>query len=601
MPAPNNFVGPLPIAFHSQYDSSLLITYSEPYAVSLYVLAYDPGQTITEVKFDITQDTAGSDIKSTYGFIWAESHSAGLYTYIGNINNLREKVYYYRVSLTNPDGTTTTDWQSFAMPKSNYAININGIDRTGDVYNQQVLIEDNVNQKVNTATIKLTNLSGHGIPNANDPIDIISPLNVLGSTNIEYLFSGTIQSIELTQAGHGEVVATLLCVDHTVELDKALIRRTYENMTDKEIIEDIVERFAPGAGFTTNQVEEGPTIDKITFKYVQPSKAIEKIAKLTGRYWYIDYNRNIVYREKTSFTNYELDSNTNNYKNLKIKKDLSQIKNRVYVRGGQKLSDFTDYETVGNGVSRRFVLPDKPSDVTVYVNDVQKTVGVKNIDTSGYDYYLNFQEKYIEQDSNASVLTSSDELKITYKYYIPILVAIEDTDSINEYGVREFAIFDKTIETTQSARDRATAELIDYADKLIEGSFTLKNWGSRVASGRKFTIDLPEYGIDDEYVVQKVQHRSMGGGNYETTVHIASAKTVGIINFLISMLENNKNQLEISDDEVLDELLTLQDSLQTDSILDSLVVDSFSTTFVWWDDVLGENNNKLRWDFGQWS
>lgn len=514
----------------------------------------------------------------------------GVYSYTLQ-NLLPAQTYYYRFYARNSLGITYSDWASFTTLATAYAIEIDGIDRTADIIVPSLTIEDVINDQANTCQFTLVDRSNNGIP-TNDS-EIIITLN-----DGTKLFGGYIVGVSLTKKGI--VSAQITCTDYTRLLDKYLVHRTYENMTDKEIIDDIVTRYCVGSGITTTHVVAGVTIEQITFNYIQPSQAIRKIAELTGRNWYIDYDKDIHYAPLvTDVAPFHIDSTENRYSGLTINKDATQIKNRVYVRGGTKLSDYTTYSTKGDGVKRQFTLPDKPHDVSVTVNGVSKTVGIKNVNTTGFDYYLNYNEKYIEQSSLASVLTSTDTLAVTYKYDIPILVAVEDTLSIIDSGVREFAIFDKTISTTQSARDRATAELTDYANNLIEGSFTTQTNGFR--SGQYLNISLTDYGISADYVVQKVKAISRGNNSYYYIVEIASAKSLGIIKFLIQLLEANRNLVELDPNEVVDELLNVTDQLLNDSLLDSLTIDSAGLNATWCTDSLQSTpSTRARWDLFQW-
>lgn len=477
-----------------------------------------------------------------------------------------------------------------------YNISIADIDRTTDVLASTLLVEDAITDKTNTCQFAILDRSGNGIPQTDDEIIITMDDDTI-------LFSGYVVKVDIVKMEAGVPVATISCIDQVWLLDRNLVHRTYQDMTDKEIIEDIVTRYCAGFGITTVNVEEGVTIDQIAFNYIQPSQAIRQLAELSGRNWYIDYEKDIHYFPLlTDTTPYDIDSSNTEYINLKISKDNSQLKNRVYVRGGTQLSDFTTYEEYGDGIKTKFVIPDKPHDVTIEVDRgggyVEETVGIKNIDTSGFDWYLNFQEKYIEQDSGGAVLGATDSVKVTYKYDIPILVAVEDTMSIIDNGVKEFAIFDKAIRTTQAARDRAGAELIDYANDLIEGSFDTYTDGFK--SGQYIHINLTDYGVDDDYIVQKVVAKSLGGGKYIYSVSIASAKTIGIIKFLIELLEANKNLIELDDDEVVDELFELTDQLLSDSLTDNLTIDSAGAYRTWCIDSLEATTTRAIWNLFEW-
>lgn len=472
-----------------------------------------------------------------------------------------------------------------------YQIIIDGKDRTAEVINQSPTVDDVINDQSNSCKLVIEDLTDRGLPHNNDNI-------VITLDTGEILFAGTIVRNKKVKVA-GKIQASIECVDYTYEFDRNLVHRSYIEQTDKEIIEDIVSRYCAGFGITTNNVTEGATLSKIPFNYIQPSQAMRKIAELTGRSWYIDYQKDIHYFALTENpAPFNITTEGTNYKNLWISEDATQMRNRVYVRGGTKLSDFTIYTEKGDGTKTQFVLPDKPHDVSVTVNGVSKTVGIKNVDTGGFDWYVNFQEKYIEQDEAGVILTASDTLAVTYKYDIPILVAYEDTASIDEDGEREFAIFDKTISTTEAARDRAIAELTDYANDLIEGSFVTYENGFR--SGQYINVDHTDYNVSADYLIQRVRAVSMGGGQYEYTVSIASAKTLGIIKFLIELLEQNRNLVELDDNEAVDELYNISDSLLSDSLLDNLTIDSAGPYNTW--ALADETSPKTvaKWDLFQW-
>lgn len=471
-----------------------------------------------------------------------------------------------------------------------YQILINSIDRVKDVLAQSVQIDDTLNDQVDTCAFQMIDRTGNGTPTNDQEIIIYDAAGTK-------VFGGYILTTTISKKGMGAAVIAVQCVDYTRLLDKNLVHKSYLAATDKSIIEDIVATYCAGTGITTTNVLLGVTINQISFNYIQPSQALKKLSQLSAKNWYIDYNKDLHYFPlTTNAAPYNITSSGNQFKDLKIKSDGSQLKNRVYVRGGTNLSDATVFSTKGDGAMKQFVLPDKAHNVSVTVDGVAKTVGIKNVNTSGFDYYLNFEEKYIEQDAGATVLGTGNTLAVTYQYDIPILIAQEDTASIAANGAHEFAIFDKTITTTNAARDRAIAELTDYANNMIEGSFITLTTGFK--SGQYININYSAYGVNANYIVQKVHATSIGGGYFEYTISVASAKTMGIIKFLIELLEANRDLVQLDPNEVVDELFTITDSLLSDSLTD-IVIDSVTTPPFQWKADNGSGGN-LRWDLFQW-
>jgi hypothetical protein len=470
-----------------------------------------------------------------------------------------------------------------------YSITINGVDRTGDILAESIDIDDQINDQVNTCNLMMIDRSGGGIPAVDQEI-------IITLASGDKLFAGRVLSVNINQYEYGVPKISLTCVDYTRDLDKMLAHIAYEDKTDKYIIEDLIATYCAGSGITTDNVIEDATISSIVFNYVQLSEVLRQLCDLTGNNWYIDYDKDIHYFPLTQeAAPFNITASGNEFKNLVINRDGSQLKNRIYVRGGTKLSDPTTYSVKGDGSMIKFVLPDKPHAVTVTVNGSAKTVGIKNVHLSGYDFYLNFEEKYLEQDSGGSVLTTSDTLEVTYSYDIPILIAQEDTASIAASGVHEYAIFDTQIATTDAARARAIAELTDYANSIIEGSFTTMTTGFH--SGQYLTITHSGYGLTgDAYIIQKVNAQAVGNGVFEYHITLASAKTMGIIRFLIETLENNRNLIQLDPNEVVDELMAITDSLPGGSLTDTITDTVNAPPYTWG----AASANPFRWALFQW-
>lgn len=506
-------------------------------------------------------------------------------------------IYHVRVFAENALGVSYGDWVTFSTSPATYRILINGLNRTTDVTNQTPVIEDIINDQNNTCSFRLIDNTSQGMPSNDQEVQFILDDGTI-------LFAGKIISCKIgSKKSTGKVEAQIKCVDYVRDLDRNLVHKTYEDTTDGDIVRDVINRYCAGSGITTNHVVDGAIIDQISFNYIQPSQVFRKLSDITGKNWYIDYEKDIhFFPLTTNVAPFNIDSSNNQYSNLVISKDASQIKNRVYVRGGTKLSDSTEYIEAGDGQKRKFVLPDKPHDITVEVDTgsgyVTKSVGIKNIDLTGFDWYLNFQEKYLEQDAAGTVLANSHKLRVTYKYDIPILIAQENGASIIEHGQHEFAIFDKSISTTDAARERALAELTDYANNVIEGSFQTFTPGFK--SGQYIHINSTDHDVDEDYIIQKVIARSLGAGTFVYDVFIASSKTMGIIRFLIELLEANKNLIELDDNEVIDELLSATDSLLSDSLLDSLTIDSAGPYSTWCVSTETSPSTRARWNLFQW-
>lgn len=468
---------------------------------------------------------------------------------------------------------------------------IGGIDRTGDMQKKTLKITDEINEKANSCTFGLYDHNGNGAPENEDEIEV--------TQNGILIFAGVISRVSYNQLSNTVDIYRIEALDWTRILDRRLVAATYLEMTDKAIIEAIISEFAFGEGITTDNVAEGVEVNQISFNYIPVSQALTEIARLTGRNWYIDYQKDIHYfplaQNQAPFM---IDSDGVHHENLQITKDSTRIRNRVFVRGGTELTTEPISETlIADGEQRQFLLAEKPHDLTMTVNGVPQTIGIKNIDApEDFDYLMSFQEKYVEAGTSTVTATAGWEVVFTYNYDVPILVAVEDGVSIADVGAFEHVIIDKQISTTQQARDRATAELTDYANKIVDGTYNTMFPGLRTGQYQRVTMANKD--IDEDYLITKVVADSIGAPVMRYTVTLSSAKTLGIIKFLIDLLKVNRSVGEYDENEKVDQLFSLADTL--DSIQDSLVIDSYGLNFSWAPDSLPPTG-ALKYDLGQWS
>lgn len=470
-----------------------------------------------------------------------------------------------------------------------YSIEINGVERVADVELQSLAISDKLNEQANTAAFRMYDLHSLGVPATDDEIIV--------RRNGYKIFAGNILNVTYEQLGRENDVISVSCVDYTHILDRRLVSMTIQETTDKAAIQTIIDQFAANEGIGTYFVAEAVTISQLTLNYVPVSQALKQIAELAGKSWYIDYDKQLHYfPRQQGQAPFQITANSALHKDLQVQKDSSRLRNRIFVRGGVERTTSPITETVvADGEQTQFLLAEKPHDLEVTVNGVPKTVGIKNIDDAAdFDFLMNFQEKYVEVAS-ASTPANGDDIAFTYSYDVPILVSVEDSDSIAESGVYEFVILDQNIESTEQARARAVAELTDYAADIVDATYVTYEPGIR--SGQYQRINIANKGVDEDYLVSSVVMRSLGGGRFVYDVKLTNAKTMGIIKFLLELLQTDRRVGLIDPNEKVDQLLSLTDTL--DSMLDSVSIDSQGYGFVWSNDA-GTTPNKLRWDLGSW-
>lgn len=210
-------------------------------------------------------------------------------------------------------------------------ITINGIDRTAN-------IDPSTFQKTDALTDEEDRCSFQYECSdvAEKPIEGQEIIITEGANKV---FAGHIVSAPEVENVPGEFIYQVECGDYQRLLDKHLVVEKYENMFAGDIVKDILTKYT--SGFTSVNVKQGEIIKSISFNYKYPGECFKELSELTGYNWYIDYDKDVHFFDQ--FTNsapFALDDTESNYSDLEITADISQLRNRVYFRGGTYLSDF---------------------------------------------------------------------------------------------------------------------------------------------------------------------------------------------------------------------------------------------------------------------
>ncbi|MBC9786737.1 hypothetical protein H1S01_20140, partial [Heliobacterium chlorum] len=231
-----------------------------------------------------------------------------------------------------------------------------------------------------------------------------------------------------------------------------------------------------------------------------------------GWEWYVDYYRDLWFFDPANSDQAApiiVDVNTP-VRNLKHNIDTQGLRNRVYVRGGTTLSDPFVYEIMADGTARVWTLPHKPHSITMSISGIPKRVGIENVDDEAtVDFLLNFQEKYIRASSQTLTPSNGATVTFTYRYDIDVITMVDDFDSQMAIaqvrggdGVYEHGIVEKSLTTVEAAEAAGLADLRQFANPRVRGSFEteIPGW----VPGQVVTIQLPDKGISNTFLVQKV-------------------------------------------------------------------------------------------------
>jgi hypothetical protein len=406
-------------------------------------------------------------------------------------------------------------------------------------------------------------------------------------------FGGIVTEIQESIEGRVEYIE-VVCKDYTHTLDRYLVSKIYENMSVNAIIADILTTFTDGT-FTGSNVSCATVIDKVQFNYLPVSKALEKITGLvSGTDWYVDYNKDIYFFfTSTSSATFNLTDTSNNYvfESLNLTQDNSQLRNQITVRGGITTSTTSRTELLtGDGGKYIFPLATKFAlTPTITVGGVSKTVGIENVDTAGFDVYWNYTEKTLKFIVAPASATNNIEVTGVYEY--PLIVQKSDELSISTYGIYEFVIVDKSIRDSQTAIDRATVDLLKYAQPIYSLTFSTYTYGLK--TGQTINIQSTIRSINKNVKIQNIRSR-LNAPNQDTMRHDIEAITtedLGINDILTRLLLNNQSdELAVTEDEYISRIRGISDSI---SITDSTPTNAKTSPPYTWDN--------FSWGFATWN
>lgn len=438
-------------------------------------------------------------------------------------------------------------------------INIGGVDRTSVIDTTGFQLDRALTSQIDTLKFNITRKDSGDYKPA-----------ILEDVSVEeegvLIFGGQIVETSSIVEGNPNIeVLQVSCKDYSYDMDKSLVISTYTNMTVEDIVADINTNFL--TGYTVTNVIAPITIGFIAFNYEYPSKCFQQLAQLINYDWYVDPTKNIYFFSKEGITApFNLTDTNGKYftNSLKIKSDAKSIRNSIVVRGGVYEGDPITETFVADGNQITFTTAYQYSDVSLTVNGTPKTIGIDFItDPTTVDVLYNYNEKAFKFPI-ASKPTVSQVVAITGNPKIPVIVKVKDVTSVATYGEFQFKIIDKSITTKQGARDRATSEIIAWANTVNDGSFRTKEVG--LAVGQQISVQSTIRGIDEVFVINKINSTLRSPTEFNHNVILMTKQTFGMIEFLQSLLISKDKEIEINQNEVVDEVESVFETVVIDEV-----------------------------------
>lgn len=449
-------------------------------------------------------------------------------------------------------------------------ITIGGEDVTGYVVWNSLRIENILTKQVDRCTFTIRSYVGHSY-------NPIVGRQVLIDDSGTRVFGGVIVRRTEESPSIGIIEYDVECQDFTRILDQHLVAETYEDMTIDAIIDDLVANWLP-SGFTATQVDAATSIDYIQFKYEPVTECLRQLAELGGYDWYVDYYKDIYFKLPTA-TNapFDLTDTSGTYvnKTLIIRRDNSQMRNSILVRGGEYEGTKFTASMRADGKQVVFNLPYKYHEFSASLTGNPLTIGIDYIDNpDSFHALYNFNEKIL-RFKEANKPNQNATLSFAGKPLLPVVVRVRDTIAIADTlsaegqgdGEYEYLVVDKSINTQVAARERAAAEMRTYGETLSEGEFQTETSGLK--AGQRILVNSTLRSINEYFVINKVVRTMKDPTTMIYKVSLVTTKTMNYISILKKLLLAENKKIVITDDELLNltenltETITITDTVST--------------------------------------
>jgi len=382
------------------------------------------------------------------------------------------------------------------------------------------------------------------------------------------IFGGVIVKLVQRVEDYKILLYDIECEDYTRLLDKKLVADTFKNKTITQILESINADYLED--FTLNNAQGvSKEIAYIAFNYCSVSDAFTQLADLVSYDWYVDYDRDIHFFSKSAKSApIDINDDDGSYLkgSLRIRRDNSQLRNKIYIRGGEYLADTMTSEAISDGIQNVYPLPYKYEDLQVSVTGEVWEGGIDGVDAiTLYDYLWNKDEKFIRFRGDR-IPNDTSSIKMSGQPYLPVRVVTQDMGSITDTisaeggdGIYEFLVVDNSINSKEGARERAVEELDAYKETLSEGQFSTYEDGLK--AGQRIRINSDSHDIDEYFIINKVTARMYTSEALRYDVSIVTTKTLGIIEFLQGLLLKETKQIIINENEIIDLVYAKSESL----------------------------------------
>lgn len=346
------------------------------------------------------------------------------------------------------------------------------------------------------------------------------------------LWSGYVDSAQRVRPGmEPGFLHALTCIDQQYLADKRIAAATYvPGTTCGDVVRALHADYLAGEDVTLGLIEDGATLEQGMLVNYQPvSGALDAlVAASDGYIWMIDASKVLTFRHRSSVTApWVVDELTTEAKpKPSITSGNPDFRNVQWILGGLAVTDPQTETRTGDGDTQAWAMSYPLAKVpTVLLNGVAQRVGIKGLeDESTYDFGWNKGDPVISQASQATKLTATDTLSVTYQGQYAIVARVDDPTGITGAaaveggtGIVEQATSPGNVNSAEQAFDLGRARLDTYDRPGTKLQFDTYQAG--LFAGQWVTVNLPTLGLDGvQMLIESVSGFDPGSGRLRWAV-----------------------------------------------------------------------------------
>ena len=262
----------------------------------------------------------------------------------------------------------------------------------------------NITENLNNRATATFTIEGFSLSNINEGDEVV----LTRESDSEIIFAGNVLNSVYSHNHITDLVNIRVnCSSYEFLADRRIVAEVYITESSGDIVTDLMNKYLAADGVTAGQIDAGTSLNRAVFNYKRLSDVFNQLADTNGFVWYIDYNKELFFVEREfQAAPYDIDETDNTKKAIRavsVNTSLNNYTNKRYIEYNELTSQQTE-TFVGDGVRNTWNLayPVAKTPV-VYVNNVQKTVGILGLDDDK-NFYWSKNTHEITQDSDDPVL-----------------------------------------------------------------------------------------------------------------------------------------------------------------------------------------------------